>query len=482
MTFLLETDLTARRLIASGENATRSRSTPKDSGSGADFARSLAGADNDVPESDAPKPPAAASSEVTRAASLLIEQPNPDAVAVPTDIPPTDTPIDIKSEIVLEGKTDEGAEPEPILSDADHKDDASPAGEPAQAVTSNTAPVPSPVPTKAEAEASETIEANPESAALTRTAVPKDQPQAAQVKATDTDTAPETREGAATEAADEAAPATATSNVTAVSVAQGVASKATGTATSRADTTGPAIVTAPASNKAQATPDAKVQKAEKHRADAPTMEVGSADTAALSAFSAEQDSTSKLATTHDKAGTVDPSAMAMTAGAPAPAALQSAAPITPPVMAPTNALVLATPAEVVDILSDTLGSPEEKKNSVHIQLDPPELGRVSLEFKFDTHGLQHVTIVGETPEAMRQLRLMHFELVNALERQGLSSENMSFQQQQQTSQDQGQNSGRNAGAPQRNAASQTSGTVPELVVQNTIQSRPISSAGLNIKL
>ena len=56
---------------------------------------------------------------------------------------------------------------------------------------------------------------------------------------------------------------------------------------------------------------------------------------------------------------------------------------------------------------------------------------MSIDFKFDANGLQHVTITGETSEAMRQLRLMHFELIQALERHGIGSSNMTFQQQQQ---------------------------------------------------
>ncbi|MEZ5946733.1 MAG: hypothetical protein R3C04_07770 [Hyphomonas sp.] len=39
---------------------------------------------------------------------------------------------------------------------------------------------------------------------------------------------------------------------------------------------------------------------------------------------------------------------------------------------------------------------------------------MSIDFRFDHHGLQHVTITGETPGLLRQLRLMHHELVQAL--------------------------------------------------------------------
>ena len=481
MTFLLETDLTARRSLAPGENATRTRSAPKESGSGADFARSLAGTDTETPEGDTPKPSAAtASSEATRAVAVLIEQQTPEDVSALTDTSQADVPVDIKSEIVLEGKVSEGAEAEPILTDpaqADDADNALPDGDPTQTATMSAAPVQSPNRPPPTPELSDTLEVNADTSASPRTTVPQDHPQPAQVKAIDK--TPATREGAATEATSETA--TATSNLAAVSVAKDTAPKTTGASASRSDKGEVATGTAPTSDKAKATPDAKVKKAEKHQPDAPTRKVDGADTAPLSALSAEHDSTSKVGEAHNKVDSTPPSALAMTAGTSAPPVSQSTAPVTPPVMAPTNALVVATPAEVVDILSDSVASPDEKKNHVHIQLDPPELGRVSLEFKFDAHGLQHVTIVGETPEAMRQLRLMHFELVNALERQGLSSENMSFQQHQ-TPQDSGQQTGRDANTPQRNVSGQTSRAIPDLVAQNTIQSRPTSVAGLNIKL
>lgn len=104
---------------------------------------------------------------------------------------------------------------------------------------------------------------------------------------------------------------------------------------------------------------------------------------------------------------------------------------TPPsTMTPTLGLVTATPTEVVDIISDKLAGPEDRRDRVTVQLNPVELGRVSVDFKFDAQGLTHVTITGETPEALRQLRALHFELVNALERQGLAGQNMTFQQEQ----------------------------------------------------
>lgn len=96
-------------------------------------------------------------------------------------------------------------------------------------------------------------------------------------------------------------------------------------------------------------------------------------------------------------------------------------------MTPSNAVLVATATQVPDIVARATSDGQDDR--VVVQLDPPELGRISIDFKFDAQGLQHVTITAESPEAMRQLRQMHFELVQALERNGLSGQNMSFQHQ-----------------------------------------------------
>lgn len=121
--------------------------------------------------------------------------------------------------------------------------------------------------------------------------------------------------------------------------------------------------------------------------------------------------------------------IAVAAPAPPPAALQT--PILT-ALTPAHAVVVASPVEIVDIVSKS--AQDGQSDRVVVQLDPPELGRVSIDFKFDAQGLQHVTITSETPEAMRQLRAMHFELIQALERQGLDGQNLTFQHQQQSSQ------------------------------------------------
>ncbi|KCZ97657.1 flagellar hook-length control protein [Hyphomonas polymorpha PS728] len=96
-------------------------------------------------------------------------------------------------------------------------------------------------------------------------------------------------------------------------------------------------------------------------------------------------------------------------------------------MMPTHAVLTATATQLPDIVARATSDGQDDR--VVVQLDPPELGRISIDFKFDAQGLQHVTITAESLEAMRQLRLMHFELVQALERNGLSGQNMSFQHQ-----------------------------------------------------
>ncbi|WP_084420360.1 flagellar hook-length control protein FliK [Henriciella litoralis] len=99
-----------------------------------------------------------------------------------------------------------------------------------------------------------------------------------------------------------------------------------------------------------------------------------------------------------------------------------------------QANVIAAPEDIVDILSSKL-SGGDKPDRITVQLDPPELGRVSIEFKFDSNGLQQVAVVGETPEAMKRLRLMHFDLVQSLADNGLTARDMTFSQNSHSQRD-----------------------------------------------
>jgi len=208
----------------------------------------------------------------------------------------------------------------------------------------------------------------------------------------------------------------------------------------------------------------------------------SSETEALEAFStAELASDNVTSDTKHAAGTSPAPDGTLLASAPAasPAPASQPAQVQQPQMTPTNALVTASPADTVKIITDTIAAPDDAPDRITVQLDPPELGRVSIDFKFDSHGLQHVTVTGENPEALRQLRLMHFELTQALERSGLSSQNMTFQQQQ-SGQQQAQSS------PARSLFStQDSDTSNSPLITPAVQpARPPRTAGggLNIRL
>ena len=100
------------------------------------------------------------------------------------------------------------------------------------------------------------------------------------------------------------------------------------------------------------------------------------------------------------------------------------------------AVQVASPNEITSIILNNLKSGVEPREQMIIQLDPPELGRVSIDFKFDAQGVQQITVTAENPEALKRLREMHFELTEALKEQGLSDKNMSFQQESREQQEQ----------------------------------------------
>lgn len=143
-----------------------------------------------------------------------------------------------------------------------------------------------------------------------------------------------------------------------------------------------------------------------------------------------------------------------------------------------NAAMIATPPEVVDIVRAKLAG-TDGSDRITVQLDPPELGRVSIDFKFDAQqGLQHITVTGDTPEAMRQLRQLHFQLAQALEQHGLSSQDMTFRQN--SSQQDQQPSGRLAGGPLSFAEDEL--VAQTLTAANLPNRARTIAAGLDIKL
>lgn len=103
--------------------------------------------------------------------------------------------------------------------------------------------------------------------------------------------------------------------------------------------------------------------------------------------------------------------------------------VAPGGLVPTQpAVLIAAPNDITSIIVNNLKNIADPQDQVIVQLDPPELGRVSIDFKFDAQGVQQITVTTENPEALKRLRELHFELTSALREHGLSEKNMSFRQ------------------------------------------------------
>ena len=93
------------------------------------------------------------------------------------------------------------------------------------------------------------------------------------------------------------------------------------------------------------------------------------------------------------------------------------------------AIPVAAPSDLTSIILNAAKNGADPQEQLVVQLDPPELGRVMIDFKFDAQGVQQITITSENPEALKRLRELHFELTQALRDNGLSDQNMSFRQE-----------------------------------------------------
>ena len=163
--------------------------------------------------------------------------------------------------------------------------------------------------------------------------------------------------------------------------------------------------------------------------DAPKPEVRNAATdvqnsgsQSLLGSEAAQTDTKQISATESSTPAAQSTMLQTSARAQAPSVLP---------LLPQNSVALQTAqmADIPNVLSQSL-SLEDGSKQVTVQLDPPELGRVSIDFKFDGNVLQSVLVTGETPEAMRQLRLMHFELVQTLESLGFTDQELEFSQRE----------------------------------------------------
>lgn len=106
-----------------------------------------------------------------------------------------------------------------------------------------------------------------------------------------------------------------------------------------------------------------------------------------------------------------------------------------PATIPTPPQVVASPEDIPRLITQAMTA-DDAADRIVIQLDPPELGRVSVDFKLDANGVQTVTVTAETPEAIKKLRMMNFELIQAMEQNGLNSGGfgLDYQQSQQFTQ------------------------------------------------
>ena len=99
-------------------------------------------------------------------------------------------------------------------------------------------------------------------------------------------------------------------------------------------------------------------------------------------------------------------------------------------LTPTAAAIpVAAPSDLTSVILNAVKNGADPQEQLVVQLDPPELGRVMIDFKFDAQGVQQITVTSENPEALKRLRELHFELTQALRDNGLSDQNMSFRQE-----------------------------------------------------
>lgn len=127
-------------------------------------------------------------------------------------------------------------------------------------------------------------------------------------------------------------------------------------------------------------------------------------------------STAKLDPSHTLAAPPGTNATTPQLAAPARAALPSPAPQPPAV----------SMSALMTIIPDAIDGSDQPSDRLVVQLDPPELGRISIDFSFNAQGLQTVTIYAENSDALRQLRAMHADLVASLERNGIPTKDLEY--------------------------------------------------------
>ncbi len=211
------------------------------------------------------------------------------------------------------------------------------------------------------------------------------------------------------------------------------------------------------------TPEPKIAMIE--TAHAPKADIATPVSSAPANF-ASADIVETTTTISQSVSAAAPSSTGPALNAAAPTQLQAPVPL--PAM---------PPQAVAGVVIERMINEPDNSDRIVVQLDPPELGRVAIDFKFDAQGLQTVTITGESPEALKQLRLMHFELVQALEEHGISGSDLTFAEN--SSQQSQQN-------PSSFAETNSQDTAPEPDFSEPQATRPThytkTDSGLDLKL
>ena len=106
----------------------------------------------------------------------------------------------------------------------------------------------------------------------------------------------------------------------------------------------------------------------------------------------------------------------------------SAAPVLIAGAAPNFALTTTLNAPSLSAVSQSIAKTIETQKGVSVRLDPPEMGRVYIDYIFD--GERSVTALVRTdlPEALTQLRDQSAQLQSLLKEQGFENVNLSFDQ------------------------------------------------------
>ena len=84
------------------------------------------------------------------------------------------------------------------------------------------------------------------------------------------------------------------------------------------------------------------------------------------------------------------------------------------------------PQQSAEALAQIILSQSGRQDRIAVQLDPPELGRINMEFIFDGRGLQNVHVIADSPEMQQFLKRHGHLLGQILSDSGLPEASISF--------------------------------------------------------